>query len=70
MSRILKRPMFRTGGSTNEGIMHGLVNRKNYNLGTRIGEAPETAQSSPLATALGVGLAGADIYSRLFARKS
>ena len=30
MSRILKRPMFRTGGSTNEGIMHGLVNRKGY----------------------------------------
>ena len=36
---------------------------------TRIGEAPATAQSSPLATALGVGLAGADIYSRLFAGK-
>ena len=32
---------------------------------TRIGEAP-ASQSSPLATALGVGLAGADIYSRLF----
>ena len=27
MSRILKRPMFRSGGSTNEGIMHGLVDR-------------------------------------------
>ena len=38
MSRILKRPMFRTGGSTNEGIMHGLVNRKGYNLGTRTEE--------------------------------
>ena len=36
---------------------------------TRIGEAPATPQSSPLATALGVGLAGADIYSRLFAGK-
>ena len=34
---------------------------------TRIGEAPATPQSSPLATALGVGLTGADIYSRLFA---
>ena len=33
--------------------------------GTTIAEAPATAQSSPLATALGVGLAGADIYSRL-----
>ena len=30
MSRILKRPMFRSGGSTNEGIMHGLVNRQGY----------------------------------------
>ena len=36
---------------------------------TKIGEAPATAQSSPLATALGVGLTGADIYSRLFAGK-
>ena len=36
---------------------------------TEIGEAPATPQSSPLATALGVGLTGADIYSRLFAGK-
>ena len=33
MSRILKRPMFRTGGSPNEGIMHGLVDRKGYKYG-------------------------------------
>ena len=26
--------MFRTGGSTNEGIMHGLVNRQGYANGT------------------------------------
>jgi len=38
MSRILKRPMFKTGGSTNSGIMTGLVDRKNYNLGTRTEE--------------------------------
>ena len=38
MSRILRRPMFRRGGSTNEGIMHGLVDRKGYNLGTRTEE--------------------------------
>ena len=25
MSRILKRPMFRIGGSTNEGIMSNIV---------------------------------------------
>ncbi len=30
MARILKRPMFRTGGSTNEGIMTGLVDRRRY----------------------------------------
>ena len=34
MSRILRRPMFRSGGSTNEGIMHGLVDRKGYDNGT------------------------------------
>ena len=34
MSRILKRPMFRKGGSTNEGIMTGLVDRKGYTTGT------------------------------------
>ena len=33
MSRILKRPMFRTGGSSNEGIMHGLVDRRGYSNG-------------------------------------
>ena len=38
MSRILKRPMFRTGGSTNSGIMHGLVNRQGYKLGDRVEE--------------------------------
>ena len=33
MSRILKRPMFRMGGTPNEGIMHGLVDRKRYSKG-------------------------------------
>ena len=28
--RILKRPMFKKGGSANEGIMNGLVDRKGY----------------------------------------
>ena len=32
----------------------------------QIGETPAAAQSSPLATALGLGLAGADIYGRIF----
>ena len=35
-------------------------------LGTTIGEAPESASASPLATALGTGLMGADIYGRIF----
>ena len=34
MSRILKRPMFRKGGSANNGIMTGLVDRKGYQYGT------------------------------------
>ena len=33
MSRILKRPMFRTGGTPNECIMNGLVNRRGYAKG-------------------------------------
>ena len=36
---------------------------------TAIGEAPAAAQSSPLMSALGVGLAGADIYGRIFGNK-
>ena len=34
MARILNRPMFRKGGSANEGIMHGLVDRRGYEKGT------------------------------------
>lgn len=33
MSVTLKRPMFRKGGYTSKGIMTGLVDRKQYNLG-------------------------------------
>ena len=33
MSITLKRPMFRRGGSTNTGIMSGLVDRRNYSTG-------------------------------------
>ena len=35
MSRILKRPMFRTGGTPNEGIRHGLVDCKGYSNGSQ-----------------------------------
>ena len=34
MARVLKRPMFRRGGSTNDGIMSGLVDRKKLQEGT------------------------------------
>jgi len=48
-------------GSGVTGLMGGATG-----LGTRIGEAPESASASPLATALGTGLMGADIYGRIF----
>ena len=35
--RTLKRPMFRRGGSTNEGIMSGLVDRRGYAEGDKVG---------------------------------
>ena len=34
MAKILKRPMFKRGGSTNDGIMTGLTNRKQLSTGT------------------------------------
>ena len=34
MAKILSRPMFRKGGSANNGIMDGLVDRKGYAQGT------------------------------------
>jgi len=34
MARVLKRPMFRRGGSTNDGIMSGLTDRKKLQEGT------------------------------------
>jgi len=41
MSRILRRPMFKMGGSTNEGIMTGLVDRKGYSNGDIVERAGE-----------------------------
>ena len=52
-------------GSGVTGLMGGTAGTT-----TRIGEAPEAPQSSPLATALGAGLTGADIYGRIFGRKT
>ena len=41
MARVLKRPMFRRGGSTNDGIMSGLVDRDKRSTGDFIGKARE-----------------------------
>ncbi len=39
--RVLKRPMFRKGGSTGQGIMTGLVDRTKYSVGDRAKELAE-----------------------------
>ena len=41
MARVLKKPMFRRGGSTNDGIMSGLVDREQKSTGDLIGRARE-----------------------------
>ena len=41
MSRILKRPMFRIGGSANEGIVSMVQPRKNYENGTEYSQKTE-----------------------------
>ena len=41
MARVLKRPMFRRGGSTNDGIMSGLVDREQKKFGDVAGRARE-----------------------------
>ena len=59
MAKILSRPMFRKGGSANNGIMDGLVDRKGYALGThkeRILEALKT--DAPRDTSLSEMLIG------------
>ena len=59
MSKILKRPMFRKGGSANNGIMDGLVDRKGYAEGSykeRILEALKT--DAPRDTSLSEMLIG------------
>jgi len=49
MSKILKRPMFRKGGPTNEGVMSLAQPRRNYSYGTSIEELlrrfPESASA-------------------------
>ena len=72
MSRILKRPMFRTGGTPNEGIMHGLVDRKGYDNG---GQAEKYADEyysmlskyKPPAPSLPLGQVGLNLVSGEYA---
>ena len=47
MAKVLNRPMFRRGGPANEGIMHGLVDRRGYAVGDRILEAKEWLSKIP-----------------------
>ena len=70
MSRILRRPMFKMGGSTNSGIMHGLVDRKRYsNAGIveRAGELipgfEELLTEYTPKTRLPIGMLGANLVA-------
>ena len=36
MTRVLKRPMFRLGGNTDQGIMSGVVPRQGYQTGEMV----------------------------------
>jgi len=72
MSRILKRPMFRTGGTPNEGIMHGLVDRKGYTEGSARKTADEVyglmkEMVTPPQTKLPLGQVGLNLVSGEYA---
>ena len=72
MARILKRPMFNRGGSSNQGIMDGLVDRRQYELGAFGEKAKQTSDDvysfmkdmvPPPQTRLPLGSLGADLMS-------
>ena len=71
MNRILKRPMFRIGGSTNEGIMHGLVDRKKYSAGSAEKYADEyysmLSKYKPPAPRFPMGQVGLNLVSGEYA---
>ena len=72
MSKILKRPMFKIGGTPNEGIMHGLVKRQGYDTG---GQAEKYADEyfkmlskyKPPAPKLPIGQVGLNLVSGEYA---
>jgi hypothetical protein len=69
MSKILKRPMFRIGGSTNEGIVSMAQPRKNYQDGSDY--ATRIAELKPvLREALGPGRSERDRFLDLLLRGS
>jgi len=71
MSKTLKRPMFRRGGTVNDGIMTGLTDRKQYSIGgidrEQLGTDAKTisdilAEFAPIPkTRLPIGQFGLDI---------
>ena len=74
MSRTLKRPMFRRGGSTNDGIMTGIVDREQKSVGDVAGRARElTPELEALLreftpkTKLPIGQLGLNLASGKFA---
>ena len=70
MSRTLKRPMFRRGGSTNNGIMSGLTDRKQYAEGKTLQEYMKEAEAvlpKQEATRFPIGQIGLNLASGQFA---
>ena len=41
MTRVLRRPMFRLGGNTDQGIMSGVVPRQGYGTGEMVEDYEE-----------------------------
>ena len=58
MSKILKRPMFRKGGPTNEGVVSLAQPRRNYQYGTSIEELIQRFPESASAIKSGVAREG------------
>ena len=70
MSRTLKRPMFRRGGTVNDGIMTGLVDRKQYANGKTLQEYMKEAEAvlpKQEATRFPIGQIGLNLASGQFA---
>ena len=73
MTRVLKRPMFRLGGNTDQGIMSGVVPRQGYQNGDMVqdaqrrkklleamaGQRPDTSMSNLLVD-FGLNVASAE----------